>query len=289
MKPSRKPPWLRIQINTNGDFRKIKRLVQQKDLHTVCQEAGCPNIYECWAKNRTATFMILGNICTRGCRFCSVRTGQPMLPDKKEPARIAEAVRIMELHHAVITMVSRDDLKDSGAEILTKTIEAIKKGRPGCSIEVLSSDMKGVEKNIIKIMDSRPDIFAHNIETVRRLSSFIRPQADYDRSLKVLKIAKSLCTTQTTKSSLMLGLGEVKEEILICLEDLRKCGVDIVNIGQYLQPAKSKIPVSRYWHPDEFAELKEAALDMGFLHCEAGPLVRSSYHAEKQYGKLYKR
>ncbi|GBF12325.1 lipoyl synthase [Tepidibacillus infernus] len=277
-----KKDWLKIKINTNENFRGLKKMIRAKKLHTVCEEARCPNIHECWAVRKTATFMILGDICTRGCRFCAVTTGMPTELDLQEPARIAESVKQMGLHHVVITAVARDDLKDGGASIFAETIRATRKLNPLTTIEVLPSDMGGVFENLKILMDARPDILNHNIETVRRLSDRVRSKAKYDRSLEFLRRAKELNPEIPTKSSIMVGLGETKEEILEAMDDLRANDVDILTIGQYLQPTKKHLPVEKYWHPDEFAELKEIALSKGFSHCESGPLVRSSYHADEQ-------
>lgn len=277
-----KKDWLKIKINTNENFRGLKKMIRAKKLHTVCEEARCPNIHECWAVRKTATFMILGDICTRGCRFCAVTTGMPTELDLQEPARIAESVKQMGLHHVVITAVARDDLKDGGASIFAETIRATRKLNPLTTIEVLPSDMGGVFENLKTLMDARPDILNHNIETVRRLSDRVRSKAKYDRSLEFLRRAKELNPEIPTKSSIMVGLGETKEEILEAMDDLRANDVDILTIGQYLQPTKKHLPVEKYWHPDEFAELKEIALSKGFSHCESGPLVRSSYHADEQ-------
>ncbi|WP_332236972.1 lipoyl synthase [Sporolactobacillus sp. KGMB 08714] len=280
----RKPDWLKIRINTNQDFRGIKHLIRDERLHTVCEEAKCPNIHECWAARRTATFMILGNICTRGCRFCAVRTGRPTELDLREPERVADSVKKMQLRHVVVTAVARDDLKDGGAYVFAETIRAIRRKAPYCTIEVLPSDMKGDDSSILTLMDAKPDIFDHNIETVRRLTKRVRAIATYDRSLGVLRRVKELSPNTPTKSSIMVGLGETKEEILQVMDDLLASHVDIMTIGQYLQPTRKHLDVVRYYRPEEFAELREIALAKGFRHCEAGPLVRSSYHADEQVG-----
>ncbi|MDD9147438.1 lipoyl synthase [Sporolactobacillus sp. CQH2019] len=280
----RKPDWLKIRINTNQDFRGIKHLIRDERLHTVCEEAKCPNIHECWAARRTATFMILGNICTRGCRFCAVQTGRPTELDLREPERVADSVKKMQLRHVVVTAVARDDLKDGGAYVFAETIRAIRRKAPYCTIEVLPSDMKGDDSSILTLMDAKPDIFDHNIETVRRLTKRVRAIATYDRSLGVLRRVKELSPNTPTKSSIMVGLGETKEEILQVMDDLLASHVDIMTIGQYLQPTRKHLDVVRYYRPEEFAELREIALAKGFRHCEAGPLVRSSYHADEQVG-----
>lgn len=278
----RKPDWLKIKLNTNESYTRLKKLMREQRLHTVCEEARCPNIHECWAVRKTATFMILGDICTRACRFCAVKTGLPTELDLKEPERVAESVEIMGLNHVVITAVARDDLKDGGASIFAETIRAIRRRNPFCTIEVLPSDMMGVYENLKTIMDARPNILNHNIETVRRLTPRVRARATYERSLELLRRAKEMQPDIPTKSSIMVGLGETKEEIIEAMDDLRAVDVDILTIGQYLQPTKKHLKVEKYYHPDEFRELKEIALSKGFSHCESGPLVRSSYHADEQ-------
>lgn len=278
----RKPDWLKIKLNTNENYTGLKKLMRENRLHTVCEEAKCPNIHECWAVRRTATFMILGNVCTRACRFCAVKTGLPTELDWQEPERVAESVRLMNLKHVVVTAVARDDLKDGGAAVFAETIRAIRRKNPFTTIEVLPSDMGGVYENLKTLMDARPDILNHNIETVRRLTPRVRARATYERSLEFLRRAKELQPDIPTKSSIMVGLGETKEEIIEAMDDLRANHVDILTIGQYLQPTKKHLKVVKYYHPDEFRELKEIALSKGFTHCEAGPLVRSSYHADEQ-------
>lgn len=278
----RKPEWLKIKLNTNESYTDLKKMMRQEKLHTVCEEAKCPNIHECWAVRKTATFMILGSICTRGCRFCAVTTGVPTELDWEEPERVAQSVEMMGLRHCVITMVARDDLADGGAAILAETVKAIHRRVPTCTVEVLPSDMKGDYESLHTLMDAKPDIFNHNIETVERLTPRVRSKATYERSLQLLKRVKEISPNTPTKSSIMVGLGETKEELLQAMDDLRAHDVDIMTIGQYLQPTKNHLPVERYVHPDEFAELKEIALQKGFKHCESGPLVRSSYHADEQ-------
>lgn len=278
----RKPEWLKIKLNTNDNYKNLKRMMRSEQLHTVCEEAKCPNLHECWAVRRTATFMILGDICTRACRFCAVKTGLPTELDIQEPERVADSVLQMNLKHVVITAVARDDLKDGGARIFAETVRAIRRKSPFTSIEVLPSDMGGVRENLQILMDAKPDILNHNIETVRRLSDQVRARAKYDRSLEFLRRAKEMQPAIPTKSSIMIGLGETKEEILEAMDDLRNNHVDIVTLGQYLQPSKKHLTVEKYWSPAEFAQLKEIALSKGFSHCEAGPLVRSSYHADEQ-------
>jgi len=278
----RKPEWLKIKLNTNQHYTGIKKMMREKSLHTVCEEARCPNIHECWAERRTATFMILGDTCTRACRFCAVKTGLPTELDLKEPERVADSVGMMNLKHVVVTAVARDDLKDGGAAIFAETIKAIRRKSPFTTVEVLPSDMGGMIENLQTLMNAKPDILNHNIETVERLTPQVRARAKYDRSLEFLRRAKELQPKIPTKSSLMVGLGETKEEILQVMDDLRVNHVDILTIGQYLQPTKKHLSVEKYYHPDEFLELKEIALQKGFSHCESGPLVRSSYHADEQ-------
>lgn len=278
----RKPDWLTIKINTSDSYKQLKSLMREKKLNTVCEEARCPNLHECWSERKTATFMILGDTCTRGCRFCAVKTGIPNELDWNEPERVAESVKIMGLKHVVITAVARDDLKDGGAAVFAETIRQVRKTNPGTTIEVLPSDMKGDYESLHTLLSAEPDIFNHNIETVRRLTKRVRAIATYDRSLELLKRVKEISPHLPTKSSMMLGLGETKEEILQAMDDLLAHNVDILTLGQYLQPTKKHLDVVRYYHPDEFAELKEIALEKGFTHCVSGPLVRSSYHADEQ-------
>ncbi|PSL41378.1 lipoic acid synthetase [Planomicrobium soli] len=278
----RKPEWLKVKLNTNESYTELKKLMREKNLNTVCEEARCPNIHECWSVRKTATFMILGDTCTRACRFCAVKTGLPNELDWNEPERVAESAEIMGLKHVVVTAVARDDLKDGGAAVFAETVRAIRRRVPGCTVEILPSDMKGDYESLHMLMDSEPDIFNHNIETVRRLTKRVRAVATYDRSLKLLERVKEIAPHVPTKSSIMVGLGETKEEILEAMDDLLAHKVDIMAIGQYLQPTKKHLDVIRYYHPDEFAELKKIALKKGFKHCEAGPMVRSSYHADEQ-------
>lgn len=282
----RKPKWLETKLNTNESYNGLKKLMRDKKLNTVCEEARCPNIYECWSERKTATFMILGDTCTRGCRFCAVKTGLPNELDWSEPERVADSVQIMGLKHVVVTAVARDDLKDGGAAVFAETVRAIRRKNPGCTIEILPSDMKGDYESLHALMDSAPDIFNHNIETVRRLTKKVRARAMYDRSLTLLQRVKEIAPDIPTKSSLMVGLGEEKEEIIQVMDDLLAHDVNIMTIGQYLQPTKKHLRVERYYHPDEFTELKEIALAKGFRHCESGPLVRSSYHADEQVSQM---
>ncbi|MBB6450211.1 lipoic acid synthetase [Geomicrobium halophilum] len=281
----RKPDWLKINLNTNESYRGLKKMMREKNLHTVCEEARCPNIHECWAVRKTATFMILGDVCTRGCRFCAVKTGLPNELDWGEPERVAESVEQMGLKHVVITAVARDDLKDGGSTIYAETIRAVRRRNPLTTIEVLPSDMMGLHDNLKTLMEARPNILNHNIETVRRLTKKVRARATYDRSLEFLRYSKELHPDIPTKSSLMIGLGETPEEIEEVMDDLRAYDVDIMTIGQYLQPTKKHLDVQKYYTPDEFEAFKELAMKKGFSHCEAGPLVRSSYHADEQVNK----
>ncbi|QFR27110.1 lipoyl synthase [Bacillus thuringiensis] len=278
----RKPEWLKIKLNTNENYTGLKKMMRSKNLHTVCEEAKCPNIHECWAVRKTATFMILGAVCTRACRFCAVKTGLPTELDLQEPERVADSVVQMGLKHVVITAVARDDLKDGGEAVFAETVRAVRRKNPFTSIEVLPSDMGGVEENLKMLMDAKPDILNHNIETVRRLSDRVRARAKYERSLEFLRRAKEMQPDIPTKSSIMVGLGETREDLIEAMDDLRANNVDILTLGQYLQPSKKHLPVLKYYPPAEFAELKEIALSKGFSHCEAGPLVRSSYHADEQ-------
>ncbi|ERI07721.1 lipoyl synthase [Aneurinibacillus aneurinilyticus ATCC 12856] len=277
----RKPEWLKIKLNTGENFKELKRMMRGKTLHTVCEEARCPNIYECWA-NRTATFMILGDLCTRACRFCAVKTGLPTELDLAEPERVAEATEQMGLTHVVVTSVARDDLKDGGALVFAKTIQAIRKRTPLCSIEVLIPDFLGNWDALKVVMDAKPDILNHNVETVERLSDRVRSKAKYNRTLELLAKSKEFQPKVPTKSSIMIGVGETTEEIIATMDDLRQVDVDILTIGQYLQPSPKHLPVKKFYHPDEFARLKEEGLKRGFKHVESGPLVRSSYHAHEQ-------
>ncbi|ORC33867.1 lipoyl synthase [Marispirochaeta aestuarii] len=286
---TRKPAWIRMSLLTNRDFNTIKKRVGERSLTTVCEEARCPNIHECWGEHRTATFMILGDTCTRRCRFCAVKTGIPGEVDLAEPLRVARTISEMGAAHAVITMVNRDDLDDGGAAVMAATVRKVHELSPDCSVEVLSSDLMGDKKSLEIMMDAEPEIMSHNLETVRRLTSGVRSRSDYDRSLGFLRMVKEIDPQKLTKSSLMLGLGEEKHEVLQTMDDLRAVGVEIINLGQYLQPGRTNLPVVRYWEPEEFDELKNAALHRGFLHCESGPMVRSSYHAGDQYQLIRQR
>jgi lipoic acid synthetase len=286
---SRKPEWLKIQLNTSEKFRDVKKLVKDERLNTVCEEARCPNIHECWGTHKTATFMILGDTCTRRCRFCAVKTGLPGAVDWGEPARVADSVAKLNLTHVVITMVTRDDLKDGGAAVVAKTVEEIRKAAPDCSVELLTSDLMADPGAIRTVLDSRPDIMSHNLETVERLTPVVRSRSYYDRSLKMLQMSREMAPDIITKSSIMLGLGETVEEIHRAMDDLLAHGVSMMNMGQYLQPSRNHQPVRKYWTPEEFAQLKETALEKGFSFVEAGPLVRSSYHAGEQYENYRRR
>jgi lipoic acid synthetase len=277
----KKPEWLKIRLNTNENFNELKTMMRNKTLHTVCEEAKCPNIYECWA-NRTATFMLLGETCTRACRFCAVNTGQPSELDLQEPEKVADAVVQMGLQHVVVTSVARDDLNDGGAFIFSETIKAIRRKRPFCSVEVLIPDFLGNWHALKTVMDAKPDVLNHNIETVARLSDRVRSKALYTRSLELLAEAKKLAPTIPTKSSIMLGLGEEWSEIIEAMNDLRAVDCNILTLGQYLQPTTKHLRIKKYYHPDEFAQLKKIGLEKGFSHVESGPLVRSSYHAHEQ-------
>lgn len=276
-----KPDWLRIRLTTDGHYAEIKDMMRSKTLHTVCEEARCPNIYECWS-NRTATFMILGDICTRACRFCAVKTGMPTELDLQEPERVAEAAEQMGLMHCVVTSVARDDLADGGASIFAATIKAIRARLPFCRVEVLIPDFMGNRDALQVVMDANPDILNHNIETVERLSDRVRAKAKYRRSLELLRRAKEMKPKIPTKSSIMLGVGEEWDEILQAMDDLREVDCNILTLGQYLQPTPKHMPIKRYVHPDEFAQLKAEGKSRGFRHVESGPLVRSSYHAHEQ-------
>ncbi|MGM0712009.1 lipoyl synthase [Brevibacillus parabrevis] len=277
----RKPEWLKIKLHTNEQMKELKAIMRGGNLHTVCEEAKCPNIYECWS-NRTATFMILGSICTRACRFCAVKTGLPTELDQEEPQKVAIATAKMGLKHVVVTSVARDDLRDGGASIFAETIRAIRERNPLTGIEVLIPDFGGSEEALATVLAEKPDILNHNIETVERLSDRMRARAKYPRSLTLLQNAKKLRPGQKTKSSIMLGVGETDEEIVQTMHDLRAVNCDIMTLGQYLQPTKKHLPVLKYYTPDEFREFKELGVKLGFAHVESGPLVRSSYHAHEQ-------
>jgi len=274
----RKPDWLRVKLPTGESYKNVRGIVGEHKLHTICESGNCPNMGECWGAG-TATFMILGNTCTRSCGFCAVSTGRPEEVDQYEPARVACSVELMGIKHCVITSVDRDDLEDGGSEIWARTIRAIRQKCPEVTMETLIPDLQGNWKNLQRLIDAAPEIISHNLETVRRLTKQVRVQAKYDRSLEVLLRLKK--GGMRTKSGLMLGLGETHQEVLESMEDLRSVEVDILTLGQYLQPTPKHLSVAEFIHPDRFSEYKTIGLDMGFRYVESGPLVRSSYHAEK--------
>jgi lipoic acid synthetase len=274
----KKPKWLRVKLPTGENYKKVRSLVDQHNLHTICESGSCPNMGECWGEG-TATFMILGNICTRSCGFCAVKTGRPEEVDIYEPGKVAHSVKTMGIKHAVITSVDRDDLKDGGAEIWVQTVKAIRHQSPGTTMETLIPDFAGNWENLQRIIEVAPEIVSHNLESVRRLTKQVRIQAKYDRSLEVLFRLKK--GGMRTKSGIMLGLGETEEEILETLEDLRSVDVDIITLGQYLQPTPKHLPIAEFVTPERFDKYREIGLKMGFRYVESGPLVRSSYHAEK--------
>ncbi|GCE27851.1 hypothetical protein KDA_33350 [Dictyobacter alpinus] len=279
--PERRPEWLRVRAPKGENYQELKQLMRGQSLHTVCEEARCPNIGECWG-HKTATFMILGRVCTRSCGFCAVETGRPMGLDWEEPKRVAEAVQQMGLRHAVVTSVNRDELKDGGAGVFASTIRWIRRLNPECKVEVLTPDFKGSADALRVVMDAKPDIFNHNVETIPRLYKQVRPQAVYLRSLQVLKLAKEMYPGTRTKSGFMLGLGETWDEILEVMRDMREYDIDILTIGQYLRPSFQHLPIQRYASLEEFAALKAEGKKLGFRHVESGPFVRSSYHAHEQ-------
>lgn len=274
-----KPDWLKIQLPSGREFVEVKRNIDKHNLHTICQSGKCPNQSECWGAG-TATLMILGNICTRSCQFCNVNTGKPEAVDEFEPARVARSVQLMKLKHAVITSVDRDDLKDGGSIIWAKTIELIRRKNPGITLETLIPDFQGKWENLQRIIDVKPEVVSHNLETVKRLSRKVRVQAKYERSLEVLKRLKEGGVNRT-KSGIMLGLGESKEEVIEAMDDLRNVHCDVLTLGQYLQPSIKHLDVSEYINPAMFEEYGRIAKEKGFVHVESGPMVRSSYHAEK--------
>ena len=274
----RRPDWLKVKFGSGETFRQVKQEIHGNHLHTVCESARCPNLGECWSRG-TATFMILGNTCTRSCRFCNITVGKPAEYDLEEPQRVADAVHNMRLRHAVITMVARDDLKDGGAFIIAETIRKVKETVQDCSVEALISDLKGSKTDLGTVLQARPDILNHNLETVRRLQKALRVQATYDRSLNILRWARE--AGFKTKSGIMVGVGEQIDEIIEVMQDLRAIDCGILTIGQYLPPTRAHYPLHRYYTPDEFADLRELGFELGFTHVESGPLVRSSYHAEE--------
>ncbi len=274
----RRPPWLKAPAPAGDNYRELKDLVARLHLHTVCESAACPNIGECWNR-RTATFMILGNVCTRRCGFCAVRKGAPLEVDYDEPRRVAEAAAALGLRYAVVTSVNRDDRKDGGAELFALTIRAIRERVAGCRVEVLIPDFQGSHEALARVLEARPDVLNHNVETVPRLYRQVRPGARYRRSLEILAGAKRAAPGIPTKSGVMAGLGETEAEVIDLMRDLAACGVDIFTVGQYLRPSPRHLPIARYYAPAEFEALRSAGYAMGFAHVEAGPLVRSSYHA----------
>jgi lipoyl synthase len=277
-----RPPWLRVRFFGGENYQDLKRILRTLELNTVCESAHCPNMGECW-EHRTATFMILGNICTRACGFCAVPSGKPIgPPDEDEPARVARAAEKMGLRYAVVTSVNRDDQPDGGAAIFAATIRAIRDRVAGCKVEVLIPDFRGVWSALETVLEAQPDVLNHNTETVPRLYSQVRRGAIYERTLELLLRAKQFSPRTPTKTGMMLGLGELREEVLAAMEDLARQGTDILTLGQYLQPSPEHLPVVRFVHPDEFAEYKEFGERIGFRHVESGPLVRSSYHAFEQ-------
>ena len=282
----KKPDWLRVKLPIGENYKHVRSLVDNHKLHTICESGNCPNMGECWGEG-TATFMILGNVCTRSCGFCAVATGRPAAVEWDEPQRVAEAIYLMKVKHAVITSVDRDELKDGGSIIWQNTIRAVKAMTPGTTLETLIPDFKGQKENIQRIIEAAPEVVSHNVETVERLTRQVRIQAKYHRSMEVLRILKE--GGMRTKSGIMLGLGEKKEEVIQTMTDLKNSGVDVITIGQYLQPTKKHLPVVRFVHPDEFKEYKEIGYQMGIDYVESGPLVRSSYHSEKHVIKGYGR
>jgi lipoic acid synthetase len=282
----KKPSWLRVKLPIGEEYRHVRGLVDNYKLHTICESGNCPNMGECWGEG-TATFMILGNTCTRSCGFCAVATGKPDPVDWDEPQRVAEAIHLMKVKHAVITSVDRDELEDGGSTIWHNTVKAVKALNPQTTLETLIPDFKADKEQILRVAETQPEIISHNIETVERLTRQVRIQAKYWRSMETLRILKEAGIR--TKSGIMLGLGETMDEVLQTMEDLRNVNVDVITIGQYLQPTKKHLPVDRFVHPDEFARLRDAGYEMGFDYVESGPLVRSSYRSEKHvhagYGK----
>lgn len=276
---TKKPKWLRVKLPTGKKYTKIRSLVDKYDLHTICTSGSCPNMGECWGEG-TATFMILGNICTRSCGFCGVKTGRPTDVDWAEPEKVARSIKIMGIKHAVVTSVDRDDLKDMGSIIWAETVKAIRRMNPETTMETLIPDFQGIHTHLDRIVQVSPEVVSHNMETVRRLTREVRIQAKYDRSLEVLSYLKEQGVNRT-KSGIMLGLGEKEDEVMQTLEDLRAANVDVVTIGQYLQPSKKHLPVKEFITPEQFKKYEEAGLQMGFRHVESGALVRSSYKAHK--------
>ncbi len=285
--PRRRPPWIRVKAPSGETYERVQKLMRSKTLHTVCEEAQCPNIGECWGRG-TATFLMMGDTCTRSCGFCDIKTGRPSPLDWAEPNRIAESVRAMGLRHVVITSVNRDERADGGAPIFAMVIKRIRQLQPGCSIEVLIPDFKGDEKALKIVMDAQPEILNHNVETVPRLFKQVQPQDNYEWALTTLRNAKKMDPLVLTKSGIMVGLGETFEEVVEVMGDLAKQSVDILTIGQYLSPSKGHLPVERYYLPEEFDKFQEIGKQMGFKWVESGPLVRSSYRADQQVRELSK-
>lgn len=275
---NKKPNWLRVKLPIGEEYKHVRNLVDTHKLHTICESGNCPNMGECWGEG-TATFMILGNICTRSCGFCAVATGRPLPVDWDEPQRVAEAIHLMKVKHAVVTSVDRDEIKDGGSIVWYNTIKAIKSLNPSTTLETLIPDFKAEKENIQRIIDAAPEVVSHNIETVERLTKRVRIQAKYWRSMQTLRILKE--GGMRTKSGIMLGLGETKKEVIQTMHDIKDSNVDVITIGQYLQPTKKHLDVQRFIHPDEFAEFREIGYSLGFDYVESGPLVRSSYHSEK--------
>jgi lipoic acid synthetase len=277
--PVRKPNWLRVKLPTGENYRAVRNVVDQYKLHTICESGRCPNMGECWGEG-TATFMILGNICTRSCGFCNVATGRPLPVDWDEPDRVARSIQRMKIKHAVLTSVDRDDLPDGGSIIWGETVRAVRRLSPGTTMETLIPDFRGMTDQIDRIVEAAPEVVSHNMETVRRLTRQVRIQAQYDRSLEVLRYLKANGVNRT-KTGIMLGLGETEDELYQALDDVRAVGVDVVTLGQYLQPSPRHLPVQRFVEPEEFERLGDYARTLGFRHVESSPLVRSSYHAER--------
>ena len=277
---ARRPEWLKVRVPGGPNYAELKTIMRDNSLHTVCEEAHCPNMGECW-EHRTATFMILGEVCTRACGFCAVTSGKPVGLDLLEPLRVADAVRRMGLRHVVITSVNRDDVPDGGSSIFAATIRKVREKNPGCTIEVLIPDFEGVESSLLNVVNAEPELLDHNVETVERLTRRVRRKAQYRRSLAVLRRAKELAPNRLTKSGIMLGLSETNDEIAQTLVDLREARVDVVTIGQYLRPTAKHLAVDRFYTPEEFAHWREYGMALGFRHVESGPLVRSSYHAHE--------
>ena len=276
---TQKPKWIRVKLPTGKNYRELRTLVDKYKLNTICQSGSCPNMGECWGAG-TATFMILGNICTRSCGFCGVKTGRPLDVNWDEPEKVARSIKLMKIKHAVLTSVDRDDLKDMGSILWAETVNAVRRISPGTTMETLIPDFQGITRHIDRLVEAAPEVISHNMETVKRLTREVRIQAKYERSLEVLAYLKE-AGQRRTKTGLMLGLGEQNDEVFQTIEDIRKAKVDVITIGQYLQPTKKHLPVKRFITPDEFNEFGDFARSLGFRHVESSPLVRSSYHAEK--------